>query len=330
MAFRYVVSATVIVLGTVLVLVGCGSSPVAVVNGAEITEKQLYDRLVQNYGLDVLRDMIDRELIKQAAKEAGVEVTEEELNKEIEQGKAGLSEEEFNQWLATRNMTVEEWTEYLRMNVLARKLALKDVKYTEEDLRRYFEENKQNWSRPATVALSEIVVSSEADAREVLAELKKSEAKFGDVARRYSLSPTRQTGGERPEMPIESIPIEPVREAAQKLSIGQVSEPIAAEGQWYIIKVRDRQAARGASWELDREMIEEQYKYEHAKPLQDILREQIRKSNVRVLDPRFQSLNELYTPVPSELPGFGTQAPANRPAPAPTNQPAPAPAGGGQ
>jgi len=330
--YRYAWHAA-IVLAVVATVVGCGNSPVAVVDGVKITEKEFTDRLVSMAGHDVLRDMIDRELIRQAAADAGVEITAEQLDQEIEQAKEQFdSEEQFNQWLASRNLTQEQWRDHVRMALTTRELALKDVQYTDESLKQFFEENKEGFARPALVSLSEIVVNSEEDAREVLAELEKGETSFGDLARRYSLSPTtKDRGGERPEMPIEQIPIEPIREAARSLPIGQASEPIAAEGQWFIIMVRDRKPAREGSWEEDYELIKEQYELANARPLQDILQGQISTSNITIVDPRFQDLNEIYTALPSEMPQFGAEGPASvGGGPAPANAPAPeVPAEGG-
>jgi len=242
--YRYA-SYAIIMFAMVAMFAGCGNSPVAVVDGVKITEREFTDRLISTFGHDMLRDMIDRELLRQAAADAGIEITEEQLDQEIQQAKAQFdSEEQFNQWLASRNLTQDEWREHVRMMMITRALALKDVQYTEEDLKKFFEENKERFARPALVSLSEIVVNSRADAEEVLAELKKGETSFGDLARRYSLSPaTKDRGGERPEMPIDNIPIESIREVARSLPIGQASEPIAAEGQWYIIRPRTHQAA---------------------------------------------------------------------------------------
>lgn len=318
-----------VVFAVIAIVAGCANKPVAIVDGVKITEAEFNQRLLETAGRDVLRDMIDRELLRQAAAEAGIEVTEEELDAEIEKAKQQIGGEElFQQWLAGREITEERWREHVRFALLTRKLALKDVKYTEEDLKKFFEENKERFAHPAMVSISEIVVASKQDAEEVMAELKKGTS-FGDLARRYSLAPTRERGGERPEMPIDQIPIPAIREAAQSLPIGKVSDPIPAEGQWYIMMVRDRKPAREASFTADRQVIEEQYQLQHARPLQEILKEQIAKANVRVLHPLLQDLNEIYTPVPTEMPQFGTEnaqpgteGPANAPENAPANAPA--------
>ena len=309
MVYRYVIIA-VIAVGMIVTLVGCGSPPVATVDGVQITEKEFNDRLVQSFGQDMLRDMIDRELFRQAARERGVEVTDEELQEELEQAQAQFgSEEMFHQWLASRDLTVEDWEEHVKTAILTRKLALHDIEPSEEQLRAFYEEHRDRFREPAMAAYSEIVVSTEEDAHEVLTDLESEGTSFADLARQYSLAPSRDAGGERPEMPIVAIPVLEIQEAVETLPIGEVSDPIFAEGQWYIIRVRDRQDERQIEWEADRERILEAYQMANARNLQEILQEQIEQSRVNIVDPRFQALNEIYTPVPAEIPRFGIEEP---------------------
>jgi len=105
-----------VILAVVVGIAGCGNSPVAVVNGVRITESEFNKRLVRNFGRDTLSDMIDRQLIKQMAEEEGLTVSEEDLNKEIEETKKQFpTEQDFIRWLASRNMSEEEWREALKM-----------------------------------------------------------------------------------------------------------------------------------------------------------------------------------------------------------------------
>lgn len=298
----------VVIVSVALAVAGCGNKPVATVGGLKITEAELNDRLIKTAGDDVLRSMIDRQLLRQAAKDRGIEVTEEELGQEIEQAKAQYgTEEQFQQFLAANNLSEEEWQNEVEIMVLARKLALHGVDPSEEDLRAFFEENRDEFRRPATVSLSEIVVGSEEDAREVMQELGSGDASFTDLASRYSLASSRQTGGERPEMPIDAINDDTVKQIATSLPVGEVSDPVQIGESWIIFKVRDRQPAREATFESDRERIEEQYEMAHANSLQEILEEQLKKTNVNVVDPRFQDLNAEYSGVPDEIPQFGAE-----------------------
>ena len=308
------VALAVVSVALVLTIAGCGSSPVAVVGGVEITEAELNDLLIKRFGNDALGNLIDRELLRQAAAERGIEVTEEEMAEEMTQARSQFpTEEAFTEFLAQTDLSQEEWEEEVRLSALVRKLALGDVSYTDEELKAFFEANKDGFAQPATVALSEIVVGSREDAQKVVEELESGAASFEDLAGRYSLSYTRETGGERQEMPISQMPIPSLQEAAQTLPVGEVSDPIAGpegpngEQQWFIVKVRDRKEAREATWEADRERIEEQYQLQNARAPRDILQEQMGKTRVQITDPRFQQLNEMYTPVPTEIPEFGAE-----------------------
>jgi len=306
-----------VILAVVVGIAGCGNSPVAVVNGVRITESEFNKRLVRNFGRDTLSDMIDRQLIKQMAEEEGLTVSEEDLNKEIEETKKQFpTEQDFIRWLASRNMSEEEWREALKMAMLTRELALKDVKYAEKDLKAFFNEHKDRYAVPTLVSLSEIVVASSKDAQEVLAEIKKGEASFGDLARVYSLAPyTKARGGKRREdTPLERVMPQPIRVAANKLAVGEVSDPIPAEGQWYIVKLDDRKPAREAGWEKDKDRVKRDYEGAHAKPLRSLLDDAIEKSNVQIVDPRFQELNEIYMPVPTDMPEFGPAGAKKEPA----------------
>ncbi len=304
--------AAIIIVGVVIGLAGCSNSPVAIVNGVRITQGEFNSRLVQNYGRDTLREMIDRQLIKQMADEAGITVTDEELDKEVEQTKAQFpSPEQFQRWLESRDMNEDEWREALKIAIVARKLALKDVKYDEAELKAFFEQHKDRYALPTRVSISEIVVGTKKEAEEVLAQLKKEPAKFADLARVYSQAPyTRARGGKRPEnMPLERVTPEAIRKAAAELAIGQISAPIAGEGQWYIIKIDQRQPARKASWQKDKDRVKRDYEAANAKPLGQLLQDAVKKADVQIVDPRFQALNEIYTPVPEKIPTFGPHGP---------------------
>lgn len=309
-------------IAAALCIAGCGSSPMAVVNGVRITESEFNERLVQQHGQEVLGEMIYRELMKQRAEQLKVTVPEEEVNKLFEEAKkqAG-SDESFNRALAAGNLSQDDYREQIRFRLTLDRLAVRDVKYTEEDLKKYFEENRDNFGEPVRVSLSEIVVASKQDAEEVLAELKKGEASFGDLARVYSLSQyDKKEGGKRGEdIPLPAIRVEAIQKAAATVPVGKASKPIPVQGQWYLIKVDGRKPARAPSWEKDKEAVKRRYEGEHAKTGDALFREALKDAKVQIVDPRFQELNEVYTPLPDNLPEFGAEK--TRPEPAEEGKP---------
>ncbi len=301
-----------VAVAVIVFALGCSNSPVAIVNNVRISETEFNKRMIAAVGRDVLKDMIDRELLRQAAEEAQIEVDQTEFDTEVERAKGSFpTEEKFVQFLSSRSMTVEDWEEEVRMALVARELTVQDIAITEEALKAFFEQYKDRYTLPVRVTFSEIVVDTKENADEVLAELKKDPAKFADLAAVYSLSPvTKSRGGKSPEdMPVDRIQIEEVRQAVVSLPIAEISAPIkvslGGEEQWYILRVDDRKAERAGDFELDKEQITRDYKSVNATQLADILKAQAEKSNVVVVDPRFQDLNETYSSISPDIPGFG-------------------------
>ncbi len=324
----------VVAIALVTLFIGCTNSPVAIVNDVRITEAEFNKRMVTAVGSDILKDMIDRQLLQQAADASGVVVDETEFQQEVERAKQGFpSEEAFQQFLTSRGMVPEDWLGEVRMALVARELTLKDVTVTDEALKAFFAEHKDRYDLPVRVSVSEIIVATKADADEVLTQLKQDPDKFADLARVYSLSPyTKSRGGKRPEdMPVDRIQIPEVRAIVASLPIGEISGAmrvaLGEEEQWYILRVDDRKAARAGDFAQDKEQIERDYQSVNATPLPDILKAQAAQSNVVIIDPRFQALNEAYSSVSPDIPSFGGGAPPVGDGDVIADPPADAPAG---
>ena len=324
-----------VAIALVTLFIGCTNSPVAIVNDVRITEAEFNKRMVSAVGQDVLKDMIDRQLLQQAADAAGITVDETEFQQEVERAKASFgSEEEFQGFLTGRNLTEEDWLVEVRTAVVARELTLKDVTVTDEGLKAFFNEHKDRYDLPVRVSVSEIVVATKADADEVLAQLKENPDKFADLASVYSLSPyTKSRGGKRPEdMPVDRIQSPEVRQLVTTLPIGEISGALRVtlgeNEQWYILRVDDRKPARHGDFEQDKAQIERDFKGVNAKQIPEILKAQAEQSNVVVIDPRFQKLNEYYSSVSTDIPSFGgDQQPADGAPAAGQTPPADAPTG---
>ncbi len=103
---------------------------VAKVNGEPITRDQLASELIEMYGREHLQSMIGRVLVRQQCQAAKVDVTEEDVRKELsqilERNKLKLSEFKA-QVLASQNMTLGQ---YLRDQVWPRLALIRLVKTT--------------------------------------------------------------------------------------------------------------------------------------------------------------------------------------------------------
>ena len=115
----------------------------------------------------------------------------------------------------------------------------------EADVQKFYDDYKARYKGTDEVKLSEIFVSSEADAKAVVADLKKGQ-NFADVAKAKSVDASaKQSGGVNPRyMPLkdlqESAPL--VYGAVSKLKKGQYSQAVNAQNVWAVFKVDDKRA----------------------------------------------------------------------------------------
>jgi len=122
---------------------------------------------------------------------------------------------------------------------------VKDVKATDEELKEYFETNKERFKEmPERIRVRHILVPEEEQAKEILAKIKAGE-NFEKLAEEHSICPTAQNGGDlgyfsRGRM----APL--FEEAAFKLKKGEISDVVRTNFGFHIIKMEDYKQA-GAS-----------------------------------------------------------------------------------
>ena len=116
----------------------------AVVNNRRITLNSLQEKVMARAGDQILLDMIREELISQAAKDAGVEVSEDELNQEYDRIAVLYDgEEQLLSALDANGYTKKSYLDSLRLELLANKVLVEEP--TEEALQTFFTENKEQY-----------------------------------------------------------------------------------------------------------------------------------------------------------------------------------------
>lgn len=312
------------------ILSGCGKKDIADVNGTKIPAGEFAQQLERDYGHEVLSRMIDRMLVDQGFEKAGLKFPQEKLESVIQEWRdqAG-SEEEFQRQLAMQGRTEQDLRDAIEMGIKIEMLGQKDLKYTDADLKKYYQENELRYDEPEKVAFSEIVVQSQKEADDIYQMTQKPDAKFPDLAKQYSIAPTRSRGGQRPLLSKEEIiPLE-ARDRAFALSKGEVSKPFKGAEQWMIIKLDDRRPAKKLTFGEAREKVDEDYKREHMVQPPDLIQQLRNNAQVRIIDPQFIDLQPMYMgprlldQVPGGPPGEGTPPPGT-PAP-PVEGPPPTP-----
>jgi foldase protein PrsA len=295
---------------------GCGKQPVATVNGVKISKQEFLDRLQREAGEQVLQKLVVQRLVEDAFAKSGLQVTPQEVQEEVTKAKKQAPDEAaWQDFLKKRGLDEQQVAEAVTFNLKLKKLAEKGLNPTDQDLQKEFTRYRQDFDRPATVVLSEIVVTSKAEADKVRQQLRDPKASFSALAAQYSVSAmTRGRGGRRQEEMQQQVMPEALRPVVKNLAVAAISDPIEVDSNWYIIKVDEKRAAESGNFAKLKDPIRQHYFSTHGKNPNEMIAEFAKTAKVSILDPRFQNLAQQFGP-PQALPSFGgakggTKAPA--------------------
>lgn len=114
---------------------------------------------------------------------------------------------------------------------------LKDIQVSDEDARKNYDENTQQFVQPEEVEASHILVETEEEARQVIEALK--EKSFEEVAKEKSTCPSKDQGGNLGSFSRGRMVAE-FEEEAFKMEVGDVSEPVKTQFGYHIIRLENR------------------------------------------------------------------------------------------
>lgn len=228
---------------------------VAKVNGSPILKSQLYSALVKAGGTQTLETMISEELVKQESDKANIQVTDADLEKELDQIKKSFSsDEQFAQALATYNMTLESLKADMHVQVQLRKLLEPQVKITDEEIKTYYDTNLESLKTPEQVRASHILVATKEEAEAVLANLQGG-ADFAALAKEKSTdTASKEAGGDLDFFP-KGLMEEPFETAAFALKTGELSSVVETSHGFHIIKATDHKDAATPTLDEKKEEI---------------------------------------------------------------------------
>ena len=235
------------------------SQVVATVNGEEIMQDELFETLYAQGGKDALDQLITRRLILQESEEAGITVSEEDLDAEIDsiilesfQG----SEEAFQSALEYYGISEESFREDARLNMLVRQIALEQINPTDEDVRAYFEENRYLFDQAEEVEARHILVESEELVNEIAAMLAGGDD-FAALAAVHSLDQSNKDSGGYLGFFSRGMMVEEFEEAAFALEVGEISEPVQTSFGFHLIELLDRKEASEVDFDTISEQVRE-------------------------------------------------------------------------
>lgn len=221
---------------------------------------------------DTLRDLIDQQLLVQKGQDLGINV-DTELLKQLDEMRKQMnlaSMEDLEKQAQKEGISWEDYKLTRKNALITQEVVGREVgqhlSITSEEVKKFYDEHKQELDRPESVALSEILVSTEpklvkdesgnqkrvdrtpeeiaaaeAKARQLLDQIKKG-AKFEDVAIKNSDGPTAAQGGDLGEFERGKLAKE-LEDLTFKMKPGEVSDVIRTKQGFVILKVTNHHAA---------------------------------------------------------------------------------------
>jgi peptidyl-prolyl cis-trans isomerase SurA len=220
--------------------------------------------------LEVLRSLVDNEIMLQRAEKLGLMATDADVESKFTELKAPYTQEEFQRQLASTKMTAEDMKQQLKRDLSVQKLFSKEItshiSISDRDVTDFYNSNKTSFNFPEPqIHLAQILVTpnpdpnvrnlksdkaqNEEQARKkiemLMARLKQGED-FAQLAQNFSEETTSApNGGDLgfvPESALEKANPE-LRKAIQAASPGQVTSVVHTAEGYRVFKIYSKEPA---------------------------------------------------------------------------------------
>lgn len=256
--------------------------PIANVNGVAIPAEAFYEEVdkitargaqipadrVARIEHNILKRLIEQELINQAVKEAQVVVSAEDIAAGFDEYKKRFqNDEQFDNYLKHGRVTKDSIEARIRdrrsLELLLEKKG--DLAVNDEEAKAFYEKNERFYTDKAGIRASHILIKlaenatpeDEAKAmekvKEAQARLKKGDA-FEVVAQELGEGPAASKGGDLGFFS-EGRMVKEFEDVAFKMKAGDVSDPVRTRFGFHIIKLTDKREDRKKPFEEVKEQI---------------------------------------------------------------------------
>jgi peptidyl-prolyl cis-trans isomerase SurA len=216
------------------------------------------DKLIAEREKDVLRDLIDQQLLLEKGKDLGITADTEVVRKldEMRKDMKLDSMEELEKAAQSQGISFEEYKQNLRNQIITQQVIGKEVgsrmAISKEDVQKFYEEHKEEMAQPETIRLSEILVSTDlkandtrdearrlqdaqAKAEDLLAKIRKG-SRFEEVAKKDSDGSSASQGGDLGNFQRGTLAKE-IEGKTFAMNVGDMSDVIRTKQGFVILKV---------------------------------------------------------------------------------------------
>jgi len=224
-------------------------------------------KIVEERDKDVLRDLIDQQLLLEKGKDLGI-TADTEVIKRLDEMRKEMhmdSMEELEKAATSQGISYEDFKQNLKNQIITQQVISKEVgsrmNVSKDELQKFYDDHKSQLEQPEQIRLSELLISTEkkdkdknppadetqlvaaaqAKADDLLAQLRKG-ASFEDLAKKNSDGPTAAQGGDLGYFKRATLAKE-LEDKTFAMKPGDVSDVIRTKQGFVILKVAEHQQA---------------------------------------------------------------------------------------
>ena len=222
------------------------------------------DKIVAEKDKDVLRDLIDQQLLLEKGKDLGITADTEVIKRLDEMRKEMKLEsmEDLEKAAQAQGISFEDFKQNLKNQIITQQVISKEVgsrmSIGKDELQQFYDAHKSQMEQPEQIRLSELLISTEkkndatadeaqqvaaaqAKADDLLAQIRKGAA-FDEVAKKNSDGPTAAQGGDLGYFKRGTLAKE-LEDKTFAMKPGEVSDVIRTKQGFVILKVTEHQQA---------------------------------------------------------------------------------------
>ncbi len=225
------------------------------------------EKIVAERDKDILRDLIDQQLLLEKGKDLGI-TAETEVIKRLDEMRKEMkleSMEDLEKAASGQGISFEDFKQNLKNQIITQQVISKEVgqrmSISKEELQQFYDEHKSQMEQPEQIRLNELLVSTEnkdktkdasadesaqlaaakAKAEDLLAQIRKG-ASFDEIAKKNSDGPTAAQGGDLGYFKRGALAKE-LEDKTFAMNPGDVSDVIRTKQGFVILRVAEHQMA---------------------------------------------------------------------------------------
>jgi len=216
------------------------------------------ERFLRENNARILQEAIDDLLLVQKAQEMGMRLRPDYINDIIENIKKEnniQSDDDLQQQLRREGMSLDDLKRNIERSIMKRQLLSHELEakiaVSEDDVRADYEARRAEYDRPGSLHLQEIVVKTQSGSQALAGDLvrrARAGEDFAEMARAYSSSPTRSSGGDLGQLRKGDLAPD-IEKVAFALPVGGVSDPLPTPEGFRILKVVEKTEATQVPFE---------------------------------------------------------------------------------